>query len=52
MGLPTGRDLTTSVYGENVSGSYQVENTKTAFVADLVEPEFVSVNNPYVFIRC
>lgn len=48
LGLPTGRDLTTSVYGENVSGSYQVENAKTSFVADLVEPEFVSVNNPYI----
>jgi len=48
LGLPTGRDLTTSVYGENVSGSYQVENSKTAFVADLAEPKFTSVNNPYI----
>ena len=48
LGLPTGRDLTTSVYGENVSGSYQALNSKTAFVADLIEPEIITVNNPYI----
>lgn len=48
LGLPTGRDLTTSVYGENASGSYQALNSKTAFVADLIEPEIITVNNPYI----
>ena len=48
LGLPTGRDLTTAVYGENISGSYQALNSKTSFVADLIEPKFVTVNNPYI----
>lgn len=48
LGLPTGRDLASSVYGENVSGSYQVENSKTSYIADLSSPKFSSVNNPYI----